>query len=47
MYQATTVTANKAVAALFYFFLGLYVPGGWQILSFRILQCETNKRQVR
>ncbi|KAJ5661997.1 uncharacterized protein N7477_009613 [Penicillium maclennaniae] len=27
MYQATTVTAYKAVAAIFYFFLGLYVPG--------------------
>ncbi|KAJ5125851.1 hypothetical protein N7526_008028 [Penicillium atrosanguineum] len=38
MYQATTVTDNQAVAALFYFFLGLYVPGGWQILSFHIFQ---------
>ena len=47
MYQATTVTANKAVAALFYFFLGLYVPGGWQILSFLISQYETNMRQAR
>lgn len=27
MYQATTVATNLAVTALFYFFLGLYVPG--------------------
>jgi very-long-chain (3R)-3-hydroxyacyl-CoA dehydratase len=27
MYRATTVTTNWAVASIFYFFLGLYVPG--------------------
>lgn len=27
MYQATTVTANLAVAGIFYFFLALYAPG--------------------
>lgn len=27
MYNATTVTTNWAVVGIFYFFLGLYVPG--------------------
>jgi very-long-chain (3R)-3-hydroxyacyl-CoA dehydratase len=27
MYNATKVTGNMAVLAVFYFFLGLYVPG--------------------
>lgn len=27
MYNATKVTGNIAVLAVFYFFLGLYVPG--------------------
>ena len=39
MYQATTVTDNWAVAGIFYFFLGLYIPGEQKdISSSRILK---------
>lgn len=33
MYKATTVATNWAVLGIFYFFLGLYVPGKYLSVS--------------
>ncbi|KAJ5246029.1 hypothetical protein N7468_001012 [Penicillium chermesinum] len=38
MYQATTETSNWAVQALFYFFLGLYIPGTVMMFSYMLKQ---------
>ncbi|KAJ5740566.1 hypothetical protein N7493_000438 [Penicillium malachiteum] len=38
MYQATTATTNWAVLALYYFFLGLYVPGSIMMYSYMLKQ---------
>ncbi|CAI7635110.1 unnamed protein product [Penicillium bialowiezense] len=38
MYNATTVTTNWAVAGIFYFFLGLYVPGSVMMYSYMLKQ---------
>ncbi|KAJ5860545.1 uncharacterized protein N7529_007855, partial [Penicillium soppii] len=38
MYKATTVTNNWAVAGIFYFFLGLYVPGSVMMYSYMLKQ---------